>query len=431
MIFNLPPICGFIPLIVYLVLAIRKKPLLVAATLSFLTACIITGQSFMDVGSLLQGSLKEFVATVGFIIMLGSGLGEVLKRTGVAQNLVYLSISKLKIKTYKKALFFFLIITTVLVALLGTLAGATAVLAPVLVPIAATLGIAPGALGIVMVAGGLAGMVLGPFTPTAVTIRTLSNVTMAENYLYGCGPLALIIMTVCYIFAVRLQEKGGDGEAYTEEDKATTTDYKPTPESKRATLAFLLSMLVLIIYGILNSAGASFAITVMLVMAVIVGFSGKLTTDEIITTFTTGAGRMFKMFLLFIMFAPVLTLIKQSGAYDALVELLSPLFNIGSDVPFVMSATAAGIWGISGAAVAQCQIIYDVFYPFAQGLALDPIIWNSIMAYGCVLTSMAIPNGDVMGPLGLAHSTNVNGVLKAGYATIAVALIVLLVRTVI
>lgn len=431
MIFNLPPIFGFIPLIIYLVCCLMGKNLLISASLSFLAACILTGQSLISVGSLLQASLGQFIALVGFIIMLGSGLGEILKHTGVAHNLVRLSISKLKIKTYKKALLFALLMTTVLVALLGTLAGATAVIAPVLVPIAATLGIAPGALGIVMIGGGLAGMVLGPFTPTAVTIRTLSNVTMAECYLYVVGPMAVIILAVCYFFAVRLQKKGGDGEVYTDEDKASTDDFKATPESNRATAVFLVAMILLVGYGIVNSAGASFAITVMLIMAVLVGLVAKMTLEEIVTTFTTGAGRLFRMFLLFVIFAPVLTMIKDSGAYDALVAMVRPLFNVGSNVPFIMVATATGIWGISGAAVAQCQIIYDVFYPFAQELNLSNILWSNIIAYGCVLTSMAIPNGDVMGPLALAHSKNMKGVLKAGYATIAVALVVLLVRAII
>lgn len=428
MIFNLPPILGLIPLIFYLVMCIRGKDLLLTSTITFIFAAILTGQNLISIGAIFSSALSSFVVLVGFIILMGSGLGEVLKQTGVAQNMVHFSVKKMNIKTQRTALIVAFAFSFMVVALLGTLAGGIAVLAPILVPIAATLGVYPGALGLMMLCGGFIGMVCGPFTPTAVTIRTLADVSMSEYYLGMALPFVMVMVVVCFYFTFRLQNTGGDGERYTEEDKVSISDFVTSKDTNRATIAFLAAIIFMLAYGIMNSAGSSYAIVIMLVSSIVTGFAAKRKFSEFSTMFCSGAGNMFRLFLLFLLIGPVLEMISQSGAYDALIALVQPLFNADNPAPFVLISSAVGIWGISGAAVAQAQLIHDLFYGIAQNLGISQIIWGNIIMYGCVLTSFAIPSPDIMGPLSFARSSNMKVVLKTGYMVIIIMMIILAIR---
>lgn len=91
MIFNLPPILGLAPLVLYIILAFQKNmhPI-VNVGICVLLGAILSGQSIGSLGTVVYESMGSFLALVGFIIMLGSGLGVVLRKTGVAENIVHL-----------------------------------------------------------------------------------------------------------------------------------------------------------------------------------------------------------------------------------------------------------------------------------------------------------------------------------------------------
>ncbi|MCI8422150.1 MAG: hypothetical protein HFF50_01245 [Lawsonibacter sp.] len=93
MIFDLPPILGLAPLIIYIILAFRKEihPL-VNVIICLVIGVVLTRTNLLQFGSILTSSLGSFLGQVGFIIMIGSGLGLLLKESGVAENLVYLMV---------------------------------------------------------------------------------------------------------------------------------------------------------------------------------------------------------------------------------------------------------------------------------------------------------------------------------------------------
>ena len=78
MIFNLPPICGLFPLLLYIVLAFKKgmHPL-VNVSICAVVGAIMVKQPLNGLGAVIYESMGSFLALVGFIIMLGSGLGMV------------------------------------------------------------------------------------------------------------------------------------------------------------------------------------------------------------------------------------------------------------------------------------------------------------------------------------------------------------------
>ena len=80
MIFDLPPILGLAPLVLYIILAFKENihPI-VNVGVCVLLGAILSGESIGNLGNVVYASMGSFLALVGFIIMLGSGLGLVLR----------------------------------------------------------------------------------------------------------------------------------------------------------------------------------------------------------------------------------------------------------------------------------------------------------------------------------------------------------------
>lgn len=387
MIFNLPPILGFLPLIVYMILSLRGVDLLLTACISVALGAVLTGQSLVSFGNVMYASLGSFLALVGLIIMMGAGLGEVLKKTKVAHNIVYLSITKMHLKTPRQGLCATMVICTILVAMLGTLAGSNAIIAPIVIPILASMGVVPGALAIAMQGGATCGLIMGPFTPNTLTVMGLTGLSYPEYLLKVSLPLSVIIWIVSYVMANRLQERGKGTEAFGSEDLADIDEFVPNADIMRGTAVFLLTMALLIINGIL--------------------------------------------FFMFLLYNPFLDFVAQAGAFEAVVTYMRPLVDAGGNVAFTLLAALIGIFGISGAGVAQAKIIHELFFSTVTAIGLPIGLWGFVILIGSVLTCFVMPNPDNIGTLGLAHSNNLKGMLVNGWVAMAVSLIVLFIRTVI
>ncbi|MBP3837254.1 MAG: citrate transporter, partial [Pyramidobacter sp.] len=131
MLFGLSPIWGLLPLLLYIVLAFKKgmhPPVNVAVCVLF--GAILTKQPLGSLGAVISKSMGSFLALVGLIIMLGAGLGAVLRKTGVADNIVNILMRRIGVSTQKRAIIATMVCSVVLVTLLGTLAGANAIIAP-------------------------------------------------------------------------------------------------------------------------------------------------------------------------------------------------------------------------------------------------------------------------------------------------------------
>ena len=150
MILGLPPILGFLPLVLYIILMMKGKDMNLSVLICVILGAVMTGESVSGFGTVLQNSLSSFLSLIGFIIVLGSGLGEVLTRTKVAHNIVHLVIGKAKLKSKKQAIFIAMCTSTLLVSMLGTLSGSNAIIAPILIPIMASLGITTSTLGVIL-----------------------------------------------------------------------------------------------------------------------------------------------------------------------------------------------------------------------------------------------------------------------------------------
>lgn len=249
MLFGIDPIFALIPLILYVFLSFKEDyhPVM-NVFICVVLAGILTTQPFANFGRVIADSLGSFLGMIGLIIMFGAGLGGILKKTGVAENLVMSLVKRIGVNTEKRAVITTMISSTALVALLGTLAGANAIIAPIIIPLVAAVGVTPSTIAVCFLGAGLTGMFLGPYTPQVVTILGLTNLSYGQ-YMAAAGlPLALVVILVTYFWAVRVQKTTLGVYAY-EGVELAKGEYVASPETKQATIGFLVSILGMIIYG--------------------------------------------------------------------------------------------------------------------------------------------------------------------------------------
>ena len=168
----------------------------------------------LSFGATLAGSMGSFLALVGLIIMLGRGLGEVLTATGVSHTIVHRIIYGIGVDTEKKAMFGIMVACLVIVGLLGTMAGGNAIIAPIVLPIAAALGLSRSTVGVIFQAVGEEALILGPFSPPVITLLGLTGIGYGEMLLYVSGPVAMITLAVTWLMIQRIQRRTRDSHRY-------------------------------------------------------------------------------------------------------------------------------------------------------------------------------------------------------------------------
>lgn len=431
MIFGLPALIGFLPLAIYLYLAFKGKDLLVTVVICVLVGAVLTGQTPVSLSAEIAKGLQSFLGLIGFIIMMGAGLGEVLTETKVARNLVDVLIKKVGIKSQNQAIIVTMLISTLLVSLLGTLAGANAMITPILIPIVASFGITPNALAVILHGAGACGLFLGPFVPPVITLMGLTNLSYGE-YLVSVGlPVAILVLLSTYYTGRKVQKQYEGVETYSQEDLNINEDFTVTPETSRATFVFALVMIGMLIYGIFAKAGAAYAVLVMLVVAFSTGLAAGKSLMEIVQSLIKGSTRMFWLFFMFVLYDPFLNFVTMTGAFEKLGELLKPLIEVSGDIGFIIISTLVGVFGVSGAAVAQSVVLNDLFKNIVADINLPMTIWATVLLIGSQITSFAYPTGDMIGQMGLARSKDLKSMIRNGITITIVMIIYIILRAVI
>ena len=293
MIFGLPAIFGLFPLLLYIVLSFKKNmhPV-VNVALCTVVGAILIQQPLGGLGAVIYKSMGSFLALVGFIIMLGSGLGNVLKETGVAQAIVNLMMRKIGVKTQKEAILATMISSITLVTLLGTLAGANAVIAPIVIPLVATVGLTPSTLAVIFQGAGQTGLFLSPFSPPMVTLMGITGLAYPELLMYAGLPVSIVMWIGTYFMAQKIQKETEGHEDFGSE------------------------------------------IEVMLIAAVATGRAAKMSFGKIFDSICAGCGKLMWLFFMFLLFDPFLNFVSKSGAFTALLDLMKPYIGVGGKMGF-------------------------------------------------------------------------------------------------
>ena len=431
MIFGLPALIGFLPLVIYLYLAFKGKNLLSTVIICVLVGAVLTGQTPVSLSNEIANGLKSFLGLIGFIIMMGAGLGEVLTETKVARNLVEILIKKVGIKSQNQAIIVTMGTSTLLVSLLGTLAGANAMIAPILIPIVASFGLTPNALAVILHGAGACGLFLGPFVPPVITLMGITGLTYGA-YLANVGiPVTILVLITTYYTGKKVQKQYEGIEVYSAEDMDRDEEFRSTPEIDKATMVFAIVMIGMLAYGIYAKAGAAYAIVVMLAVAFTTGLTAGRSMMDIIGSLTKGATRMFWLFFMFVLYDPFLKFVTMTGAFTTLGDMLKPLIEVSGDIGFIIISTLVGIFGVSGAAVAQSVVLNDLFKNIVADINLPMTIWGTVLLIGSQITSFAYPTGDMIGQMGLARSKDLKSMVRNGISITIVMIIYVIVRAVI
>ena len=426
MIFNLPPICGLFPLLLYIVLSFRKgmHPL-VNVSICAVVGAILVKQPLGGLGAVIYESMGSFLALVGFIIMLGSGLGMVLRKTGVAAAIVNILMRKIGVKTQKRAILATMVSSVCLVTLLGTLAGANAVIAPIVIPLVAAVGITPSTLAVIFQGAGQTGLFLSPFSPPMVTLMGITGLSYPRLLLCAGLPVSIVMWIGTYLIANKVQKETEGKEDFGPDVEMPSDNFEVDAITKRATAVFVATMAVMVVYGIITKGGASFVILVMIVAAILTGLAAKMPAGEIFDNIVEGCGKLMWLFFMFLMFNPFLNFVTASGAFDAMLKLMEPLIGSSGKVGFTLLTVLVGIFGINGAAVAQALMIDSLFNGFLPGIGISMELWGMIVLIGHQITSYAYPGVDMIGAMGLAHAKNIKPMLKLSYFAIIPGTVIL------
>jgi hypothetical protein len=106
------------------------------------------------------------------------------------------------------------------------------------------------------------------------------------------------------------------------------------------------------------------------------------------------------MFLMFVIFTPYMNMVSNSGAFAALAEALTPVVNALGKPGFALVSAIIGVFGISGAAVIQMDVMTSLFGEIMQGLAMSAGTWCMILLVASEITNFAYPAGQTIGQMG-------------------------------
>ncbi|MDN4609181.1 Na+/H+ antiporter NhaC family protein [Sporosarcina highlanderae] len=439
--FQAPTLWGLVPLIIFVVLAFRNRHPVVAISIAIIVGAIMSGDNLVGVGSSIRNGLSSFLGYIGLIIMAGAGLGKIAEKTGAAKNLVRFIMVKIKINTPTKAIIGTMVCSALLSGLLGTLAGANAVLAPVIIPIVAAAGLSPSVVAIIFQGAGTTGLFLGPFTPPMVTLMELTGLSYQQILIFASIPLAVVVWTVTFFYTKKVLAKTLKENAYTAEDlididKGDEGLTEKEIEKKRkistqATWAFLVTLLGLIVYGVLTEGGSTFAIVIILVTSITTGIAGRLSLNELVETFFEGAKPLVWLFFQFVLFTPFIYYIEKLGGFEALANLLMPLVDSGGNKALLNMITILGVAGIPGSSVAQMTILNEMFLGVVSGVGIPMTVWLMVLLVGSQMTEYLYPVGDTLGAMGIARSKDLKNMIIFGIVATVAALLLVFVFTLI
>ncbi|MEH7391635.1 GntT/GntP/DsdX family permease [Bacillus sp. JJ1474] len=431
--FSEPTLWGLVPLVLFVVLVFRKWHPVVAILIATIVGAVLSGANMIDIAKTTQEGLGSFLAYVGLIIMAGAGLGKVAEKTRVAHKIVEFVMNKIGINSPNKAIIGTMASSTLLSGSLGTLAGANAVVAPVIIPTVAKAGLSSSAVGVIFHGAGVTGLFLGPFTPPMVTLMQVTGLSYLQVVLYAGLPISLIMWIITFFYVRAINKKTIHIYPYSADDVAEySKDDGRDIDSKvinQATWAFLISLIGLITYGVIIKGGSTFAIIVIVLTAIITGLVGRLSPNEIAETFFDGAKPLIWLFFQFVLFHPFIFYIQELGGFESLKNLLMPFIEKGGDVTLVILTTITGIAGIPGAAVAQVLVLDEMFGTLFANAGIPLSIWILVLLVGSQMTEFLYPIGDTLGAMGIARSKDLKSLVIFGIIVTIIVVIFVILRS--
>lgn len=193
-----------------------------------------------------------------------------------------------------------------------------------------------------------------------------------------------------------------------------------TPRQKRTTVAFLISFVLLVGYGIATKQGTNYALMVMIVLAAVVAIFGGIEIDRSVDCITKGVASQANMFLIFVSIDVLLNLVTLGGGFD---RPLQPAGRPGGQQPH--RRHAGGLCGgrlrhRGGRRGGDPDHHRHVRRSGRPGGPAHGCFAVSILA-ATRLTGSAYPTTNFAGQLGTAQCSNTKEALQACWISVAFA----------
>ncbi|MBP1325215.1 Na+/H+ antiporter NhaC [Leucobacter exalbidus] len=407
---------GLMPIALYAVLAISGMSILVSTLVALAAALLLNLPTLSQAGDMLVGSLTNQVTIIGFIIALGAGVGGVLRETGVAQVIVGGVLRLVGHRGPRTVALGIMLACLVLVASLGTLAGALAIAAPLLIPVAARLGYTRIATATLMFVGGCAGLALAPFAGSNVAIMQAANVGYGQYVLYGAGPLAALTLAVGLVWVPIVQKRSARAGNFYSAEEAADTSAPITSSSRRATVVFAGLLVVLVAVAIVTGVGLIFPLMALPLLAIATGIGAKLPLKRWFAAMGRGMWSMAGVFAMFWLLAVLFLIIDRLQPFDTVLTLLGPQLQSSSPFLFTLIVALIGWVGVPGATAAQVVLIDKVFGPLAGEMGVSAGSWVIVLLFASKADTYGpFPNPNMVSTMGLARSKNLRMMLLTGW----------------
>ncbi|MDN5727394.1 MAG: hypothetical protein L0G99_15925, partial [Propionibacteriales bacterium] len=116
--------------------------------------------------------------------------------------------------------------------------------------------------------------------------------------------------------------------------------------------------------------------------------------------------------------------IDRLAPFEVVLELVGPQLAQGSPFVFTVIISLLGWVGVPGATAAQVVLLDKVFGPLAGTLGVGPGAWVVAMLFASKADTYGpFPNGNMVGAMGLARSTNLKNMMITGWAVLIPACI--------
>lgn len=414
-----PSLWGLLPLLVYIVLIFMNQSNLVSIMSGVLVGAVLLGHDLGMLANDFAASLGSFVAMIGLIIMLGAGLGKLMNASGITEALVYWIVKGLKVNSQNKARFALMVISIVICGLLGTLGGGNAIIAPIVIPVLASIGLTPTTTALILKNAGVIGLIWGPLTGVTLTTLELTEMGYGEYMLTAGIPFGLFWLLGTWIASIYVQKKTEGTESYdTGEENFNLDNISISSTQRNATIAFLVAFIGLVVYGIMTEQGSAYAIIVMIILMIVVAIFGRVGAKETEEKIIEGVSSMAELFLIFVSIDVLLEMVAAAGGFEALSTWIQSTFTNLSPSAVLLLASAIGSFGIEAAAVAELQIIYDMFLPMIQATGLPLQMFAISMISATQLTAAIYPTADMVGQMGIAQSSNTKVMLQGNWISV-------------
>lgn len=406
---------GLLPILIYAVFCIWGLDIVLATALALLSAFVILQSSPVEVGGFLGAALSNNVTIIGLVSLMGAGLGEVLKNTGVAHNLVSTILNSVGIKSKRTAIVGMMLASMWIVAMLGTIGGSLAIAAPILIAFATEYKITRRATAVIFLYGGCAGLALAPFAGSNIAIMQAAEVSYLQYLTYGAVPLAIMSMIVGIPVICYLQKRAAKVGDYYPELKAIDS-VSDNMHVKRATKVFIGGLLLTVVYACYTRAGVTLPLLALPVIALCTGYSAGKSLAEIMQIFYRGAGSIIHLFILFWLLATLFGVVDKMGPFENLVAGYRNDLIGFSPYGFVLLVALIGLIGIPGASAAVVVLVDQIFGGLADQMGISAAAWIIVLIFSSKGDTYGpFPNPNMLTCMGMARYENLRYVLLSGW----------------